>query len=436
MRLLAILCAVVLVACATATAPAPTLPEKKPKGSRWVVRPVEGLGLFKDEREQSARLVAAWLEEKGYRIADAATLEALAQARQGRSALTGQDCGRPLATFEAARRWGSALGLAGSTSASVWCGKGEGPCQLSVSGAPLTADDRFRFVGPLARSGSPLEALAAAVTGLAPPAPPDGGVVGDLFGALGRREVRRGDELELRVSSADWRVPADQLPGPALTLAQALTCLGADSDHATLLLQVDGAGVTSRCESAFELDRPEQTSCLCAQVARAGAQTALAGKRWSVSFTIRRADRLTRDDRLVLSAYWNTRIVRVRTDRPFPRFEERVEDPSLEGWSPAPARLAATCFEGVTAPGRIPSRWAVWFDARGNATKAQEQKGYAPLDPVTRECVARALLTSQAPCPSRGGLWAMADLQVTLSDPSQKPDNVFGPGGLGTGLEP
>lgn len=192
----------------------------------------------------------------------------------------------------------------------------------------------------------------------------------------------------------------------------------------------------TRCEAAFELDRSEQTACLCGQLTRAGVQAPLAGRRWSLSFTIRRADHLTRDGRFVLSAYWNTRLVRVKTDRPFPRFEERIEDPSLEGWSPAPSRLAEACFEGRTGPGKSSSRWAVWFDARGHATKVEQQKGFEPLDETTRACVARSLMTSLAPCPSRGGLWAMADLHVTIRDPNEKPANLFGPGGLGTGPKP
>lgn len=57
MRPLATLSVLTLVACATSPAPAPPPTEQKPVGARWVARPVEGLGLFKDERDESARVL-------------------------------------------------------------------------------------------------------------------------------------------------------------------------------------------------------------------------------------------------------------------------------------------------------------------------------------------------------------------------------------------
>lgn len=432
--------AVVVVVVAGCAAPRTPAPVDRAPAPRWVVSPTHGLGLFKDEQQRGAQLVSTWLDARSIPVADRATLDGLALATRGRSPLTGEACGRPLSLHDAVRRWGAALGLAGTVSSSVWCPADRAACELSLSAYPLEETaQRFRFEAPLERQGALLTAFEAAVAKLAPPPPTDGGVGGlGLLGAMGNRDVRRADELEVRVSVADRRAPLDGgVPaGPAVTVEQAVTCLGADDDSAALLIDVDGVGTVSRCEAEYEDRQDEQTACLCGQLTRAGPQPSLAGRRWHVSFFVRRRDHLSRDGRFVVSAYWNTHLVRVKTDHGFPRFEERIEDASLKGWSPAPARLAEGCFGGRTEPGKIASRWAVWFDARGNATKVEQQKGYEPLEAQTTACVARALMTSQAPCPSRGGLWAMADLHVTLRDPNEKPANVFGAGGLGTGLKP
>lgn len=122
----------------------------------------------------------------------------------------------------------------------------------------------------------------------------------------------------------------------------------------------------------------------------------------------------------MLRGSWRKYLQRVKGqgDEP-PRFKVKVEDPSIEAWSTGPDRLAVGCFTNAfPQPGKLDSRWAVWFDGAGRPTRILEQKGYPPLPKELADCVARALRTAQAPCPSRAGLWAMADLRVSASDPN------------------
>ena len=135
---------------------------------------------------------------------------------------------------------------------------------------------------------------------------------------------------------------------------------------------------------------------------------------------VERKDQLTGDGKLVLTGYWNTRLQRVDVPgQKYPRVEPKVEDPSIEAWTPGSRRLATDCLANAfSAPGTINSRWAVWFDGVGRPTKVVEQKGFAPLQPEVAACVSRALHTAQAPCPSRAELWAMANLSVSARDPN------------------
>jgi hypothetical protein len=209
---------------------------------------------------------------------------------------------------------------------------------------------------------------------------------------------------------------------PQLTVAAVSSCLAPNDDGASVLAEFDATGRLARCQHGGA-EEASVTACLCGRLEGLGPQSTFAGSRWSTSFHIDRRDKLNRDGRLVLSASWNTWTrPKVTPGEKFPRFEERVEDPSLRGWSPGSSRLVAGCFEGRTEPGRVSSRWAVWFDEQGRATKVAEQKGWPPLEVDVAKCVSRLLMTAQAPCPARGNLWAMADLHVTLRDPNAPPE--------------
>jgi hypothetical protein len=103
-------------------------------------------------------------------------------------------------------------------------------------------------------------------------------------------------------------------------------------------------------------------------LSRSSHSATLNGQRWSVDLRIDRRDQLTSDGKLVLAASWNTRTkTEKRPDEKYPRMFENVEDASIEGWFPGPGWLVAACFANRTEAAKINSRWAVWFDAQGNA---------------------------------------------------------------------
>jgi hypothetical protein len=390
------------------------------------VRPVDGLGFFNDERAKSRELISAELRRRGVPLVDQPSLDrALALAAEGRHPLTGAVCGQALDHSAAVRRWADALHVTGVANTSVWCPQDK-PCELHVyssSLAPGVTGVQLKTV--LEADGPALVALEKALPTLALPPKADGG---GLLGGLGSRNapVQVDDLLVTRAWLADQRDRRSDREVkdafPQLTVAAVSNCLAPNEVAASLLAEFDATGRLSRCEDGGHEERPV-TVCLCGRLEGLGPQSALAGSRWSTSFHIDRRDKLNRDGRLVLSASWNTWTrPKVIPGEKFPRFEERVEDLSLRGWRPGSSRLVAGCFEGRTEPGRVSSRWAVWFDEQGRATKVAEQKGWPPLEVDVAKCVSRLLMTAQAPCPARGNLWAMADLHVTLRDPNAPPE--------------
>lgn len=416
---LVVACAAAPVAPKPAAAPAPA----------WDVEAVSGLGLFADERAQSRDAVMEALRSLGKPTADAAALDrAWALAGAGKNPLTGEVCGLPLAPYDARRRWGHALGLLGHTSASVWCPEDK-PCELSIYASPLDeGGERFEFDATIARDAPPLVALQEALKTLAPPPPADG-TAGGVLGALGGAQpVQTEDLLRLNVVAADNRAPQVHVPEAftGVTAAQVTTCFGPSRDSASVLLEVAPTGAVTRCEAEYVERADTPAPCVCALLTRSPHAAALDGHRWSVDLHVERKDQLTRDGRLVLTASWNTRTkTERRPGEKYPRMLENIEDASLEGWFPGPEWLVAGCFAGRTEAATINSRWAVWFDAQGNATKAVEQKGWPPLDVETAQCVANALRSAQAPCPARANLWAVTNLHVNLRDPNAPPKSAF-----------
>lgn len=433
-----------LLAVSGCVSSAPSPARARPSGPpfQWVVDEVSGAGLMGTERAQARQLVARWLEANGYSVIEASAQPVFA-ASQGRDPRSGEACGLPLTGSSVVRRWGSALGLAGVVSSSVWCTR-EG-CKLTVANGSEAG--AFRFEAPLDPALPRLEALTKGVALLAPPRPAPPGFASGVLGS-GGSSVRDEDRLVVIAHASPPRLEPRKLELEG-SLEQTLTCLGPDDSGEVVRVEADAAGAVIGCERASSSSSPA-VACLCQALKDGNPRVALANERWEMSFRVERRDRRTPDGRFILSGWWNTHFKRSADAKdvaleekkrgagkwvPLPRFEERVEDPSLAGWTPGPSRIAVTCFERVATVGPIASRWAVWFDARGNATKAVEQATSWPrLAPEIASCVARALLTAQAPCPSRAGLWAMADLHVALRDPSAPPTNVFGPGGLGTGI--
>lgn len=425
MRRFTPLLALVVAGCTTPPPPAPVAP----KGPRYDVEPVSGLGFFADERERSRQLLAAGLAQRGVETAPAELERAWALAAEGKSPLTGQACGRPLSRYAARKRWGAALGVDASASAHVSC-RADGGCELSVTGWPVEGEgDRLRLEAPFARDGEAFAALRDAIAHLAPPAPSEGGGGLGLIGALaGPQPIQREDTLEVTAYLGDHRADATRrAPQPAvegLSAEQVAACLAPGDDTVSVLVELRADGSLARCEGGDE-DTPAD-ACVCGLLARAKPAAALAGARWYVSVRLDRRDQLTQDGKYRLVGSWRTFIdgYRVEAEK-YPRFRPKVEHPSIADWRAPPSRLTSACFAGAfPAPGRLTTRWAVWFDSRGRPTRIVEQKGFRPLPKDVAACVSESLETAQAPCPARANLWAMADFTIEARDPAAPPPSL------------
>ncbi|MGV3621947.1 MAG: hypothetical protein ACO1OB_14085 [Archangium sp.] len=409
---------VLFAGCVSTRAVTPT---PTPAQHVTLVSAVSNLGLFEEEEDRARDVLAKWLTTQGLSSVtrESPVFKGLALAKQGKHALTGVSCGRPLAQFEAARRWKTELGIDGMVNANVWCPK-DGICELTVNELRLEPSD-----GPLEKwqatideKAEALDAFERAVSRLAPPVPKDGAGVGGLL--TGRAaSVVAADTFSVRVFHADMRARdgASEVaaPFPTLTNEEVLACMGNDDNSDGALFELDATGALGRCE----VDNAH--TCLCELISSTTRSPELHGARWNARFHIQRRSRLNADGRLTLSASWNRysmKGARPQPGRSTP-LVEMVNDPSLRGWSPPPERLVAGCFENRAQAERLSSRWQVTFDDVGKVAKVDAVKtSWAPLDVDTAACVARLLRTSVAPCPARGGVAATVDLHVTLEAPN------------------
>lgn len=419
-----------LVGC-TAAKLMPTAPASPPKGLE--VEAVDGLGLFFEERARTQVLLAQALAQHDAGVFPLETVQrAWALAAEGRNPFSGASCGKPLSSWSARRRWGRALGVTGTVSAHVWCAD-DGGCELGVYGRPLDEelDVRFTLTAPVAANGPALSAFGTAVGQLAPPRPSDSNGAGGLgmLGGSNGSPIQQEDRLSVRAWPADRRdrtqVSDAQNGFTGLTVAHLQSCLSATQTGVVILLEVTANGTLGRCEGE-DSEGDTQASCACAQLQRLSPAAWMTGKRWSLSLSLVRRDQTTADRRFVLSGSWNTSLERSKVEgQKYPRFKPKVQDPSIQDWSPGSPPLAAGCFvNAFTQAGSLNSRWAVWFDSVGRPEKVLEQKGYPPLPKEMADCVTRALGTALSPCPSRGGLWAMADLHVSARDPNAPPPSL------------
>ncbi len=409
------------------------------------VQPIDDFGFFQDEQREAQAAVARWAESHGHAISPVDELEqAYALAAEGRSPAGGPVCGKPLSRWEARARWGGALGLRERVRTELDCRKDAG-CTLSVEGTELLGDGRSTWTveAPLAPGADGLKALADTLPALKPPTPqPERGAGGlGILGGLagGPVKIRERDELRASAFGADRRAkaptpPRDEALFPGLTPADLRRCDPSEVPSVGLRVQLGADGSLSRCEAGSPDDR-SAGACLCERLASLSraASSSLRGHRWSVSLGVVPRDVVTPDHAFVLSAYWNTHLLRVKEPAGRPRFKEKVADPSLEHWRPGSSRAAAECFaDSLHDAGRVPSRWAVWFDDRGRATRAVQQKGYPLLATDVAACVEKVMLSSVSPCPAQAGLWAEAVLEVNARavGASSTPLDALTPPGL------
>jgi hypothetical protein len=216
-------------------------------------------------------------------------------------------------------------------------------------------------------------ALAAAASLLAPAPVRGGGGLVFGVGGMGMRSalpIQAGDRLVVNVRAADRRdgveVDGSLAPFPALTLEQAQACA---DEPGQVLLEVASTGVITRCEG----QNPEHR-CACGQLQKVAPAAWLAGRRWSVNVSVDRKDELTSDGKLVLSGYWNTRLTRVALpDQKYPRFKPKVEDPSIEAWTPGADQPGSPSKRALRHSSRRsrPASCAFWQPRRRPAPAAQ-----------------------------------------------------------------
>lgn len=395
------------------------------------VEPIYGLGFFRDEQVQAQRAVARWAEAHGHPVYDVDDLEqAFSFAAEGRAPQGGPVCGKPLSRYEARERWGTTLGLREEVHTSVDCPEDAG-CTLSVEAGPVTGFGAASWVveAPLAPQTDGLAALEATLPSLKVPPPETEGGVGGLGmrGSSGPVTIQEKDELRSDVWPSDLRAqvpkaPDDEALFPGLTVADVRACDSSEVPRLSLKLEVNAQGAMGRCEAEERVDE-RAGACLCQRLGAvmSSAPALLRGHRWTAHLRVVPRDVVTADHAYVLSGYWNTHMQRVKDAKGQFMFKEKVSDPSLLGWLPGPGRAAAECFTDTLHETRtVASRWGVWFDATGRATKAVQQKGFPLLSKDAAACVEQVMLTSVAPCPAQAGLWAEAIFKVSARKVGEK----------------
>ena len=391
------------VGCASTRPLVPT-----PSQQVTLVSAVSNLGLFEDEEVRARDVLTKWLGPNGADSRSVA-MKGLLFAKEGKHAVTGVSCGQPLGLFDAARRWKTELGIAGLVSANVQCPI-NAPCELDVWELRLENTDEplKHWQAEIDEKVPALVAFENAVPQLAAPTERGVGGLGVMGGSS--REAVTSDSVTVRVFRADLRArelgKEQAAPFPVLTTEEVLTCMGPETNSDGALFEVTDAGVVSRCE----VDNAHP--CLCELLSKTGLDPALHASRWNARFHVTRKDRFTTGGGLKLVAYWNRHAM--------PRggaLSEMVSDASIRGWSMPSERLLAACFENRTQPGRVSSRWEVFFDDLGKVAKVEAKKTAWPaLDVDSAACVAKLLRTSVAPCPSRAGLSATVDAHALLGD--------------------
>lgn len=424
---LALLLALLALGC-TSTASSPQLSKAastQPVPSvAYEIEPVGGLGLFREERIAATKVMASWAQTRRLPFIPPERVErAWDMAREGRSPITGAACGMPLTTHQARTRWLRELGGGARLSSDVHC-EDDGGCTLFAHGQDLENKQLWEAEVLFPREGSAVDALALVAPGLHLPTSSSDDVLGGIGAGKGSSEpvtVQLEDRLQQWIWSVDARdrFPLPKairdLPLPTLTLDDVKRCMAGGTGGLAALFELDGQGRVGRCEPPV-VARRSDVACLCKRLGELGPglPPALRGHRWEFATAIDWRDLVTPDGRFVVSASAYTLLVREQAKgQQWPVFRAKVADPSIGGWRPPDDRAFATCFlDAIHDEKSIESRWAVWFDAVGHATKAVEQKGHPPLSPQHAACVGAVLMGSTAPCPARDGLWAEVRIYV------------------------
>lgn len=381
--------------------------------SKWPVLlagGVGGLGLFHDESDASAVLLASWATSQGMRVAPPRTVsEVFARAYRGEDVRTGASCGLPLSASNARERYASVLGHGGRLEADVAC-RASKPCMLNVT-ATRGKDRLAAWQAPFDTTALWPEALRKALGALSPARDDDAGggglgVVGKVNEAVAASPERLAFSSWGAASSAAEDALRDTvtLAGGAETLRSCVVASGGTE----LLVRADAGGRIDRCESRDGGGEPAR--CACAIFTKSGSVAPAArGQRLVVGVSYRAADLVVGQNVVVASvqSYFPLRS---------PSGEEAwgplVSDPSIAQWDAPKSQLVPPCFADLEG-GAFHLRVRTTFDAMGKATvsKAIPRKDETPTAAQVA-CVERLFLSAQAPCPSVPS--STADAVVTV----------------------
>ena len=386
---------------------------------------VEGLGLFRDENLEAARLVAAWARQRGLKVEDPDTAERIfATARAGKEPTRGEVCGTALADFEAKIRYQKELGTNGELVASVGCT--EASCSLRMwefDDLGFDGDQVLSLSSPYAANLPWRQALAQAL-GALPNVPIDAakddgvGGLGLVGGISEERVVAHPEVLEWSVRTArDWEPIEDSSERTSLRLddgKKALRrCFGDQGSSAELLVEVDRSGKVVRCESR----NADSASAVCtcrAFVDHGHGSEALRSLRMFVGVHFAPADVVT-PAHAVVAVTSNTYLVEYRSRRGDPLWRPAVSDPSIEAWDPPQTFSFARCF-GQSKDSRDRAfRMKVEFDAKGSVVRSSVVAA-APdaLSQSERDCIEQVMRSASAPCPAVATSSAELAVQVTF----------------------
>jgi hypothetical protein len=390
---------------ASSSSPGPA----QPQAQLTLLIKVEGLGLFRDENLEAARLVADFARKRGLRVVEPEVAHrAFELARVGKDPVRGENCGRPLSESDAESRYQAMLGASGKLVVSVGCDKGACTLhlwtfdELGFYGAQISALSSS-YASHLPWRQALTQALASMP--MTSTTEDDGkGGLGYLTGDMVQNVVVAHPEtLGWGIREArDWEPIGDPSDPSNLQMTdgkEALRrCFGDRDNIAELLVAIDPRGKVTRCESRNADSASDMCACN-AFLVRGRASEALRGKRVFVSASFSVADIVT-PAHAVVDVRVNTHLVSYRSRHGESLLRPLVSDSSIEAWDPPQDFPIARCF-AQNKDGRDRGfRIKVEFDSVGKAPRAQVVESKPPSSESETACLERAFRDAAAPCPA------------------------------------
>lgn len=415
--------------------PVATVSAVFPEDHRFLIEPLPGL--FEEENEVAERYLAAWLESRGWEVADLDHAGSVfRRARAGKNVFDGSGCGLPLSRWAAAERYADLLGSDGKMVSRISCRNTES-CTLIVSliqtrrhetngGAPS-----LKFKASFDPALPWMDALTQAIESLEAD---DKSEMGGL-GGLGVRGFGSIDVVEAHPETLLFSVrpvrpghePGESLrekalifeEGGANRLAQCFDTKMVDE----ALVAIDEAGGLSGCRPRGA-EHPEAL-CACDVLEAHGLlREGVNAERAVIGISFRPATTVTTWGGVVNAG---AQKVRVKTETPAgDRWLPLVSDPSIAYWMLPSDDLVAACFADAGERNKWTARLRVTFDDLGEAQSAEvTATGFCEPTDAQVACLERVFLLSRAPCPAVSGATAEAEVFVELRPIGEPLDTPF-----------